>query len=630
MLPELCELGLEDRFIDLVKIVLCERLVQLSGCQFGFLKLLDLFDHARHRIAVSALAGNVYVFRRGSHGVWSSSPEATYVTPTGHPGATACDLDRQNKNLLVIGGGGSTGEVRFARFTTVWNPPTTIPTPSGISYFGIDAQVDGSHVAVAGIGSTSRIAQLFETTINTTTNTFTTPMLQLAHATGASSAPTIADPDKVPHVAITRDDANGDVMVLGYPLANGGTGEIASAPAAIQPSVNNVCPACSKRGRSLATDGSAVIAGGYSSLSGALFSSVFERPWLDQGLNAQGFREIVYQSEHEDAGAWFSPPPSDGLRHPLVIINHGGVLACPDGENDPLILGVTNQMNAYKSLGYAVVAPRYRRNFGGYDGVNTPPTCPITHFTVGTPVPSTWGGCVGEVSDALELLDVAVGRGQAEGWLDTSKIFMVGFSRGGCVSERAVERGAHVNAAVISAAVHDWSLGVPFPGVTDDPASSTAQIDERNPSTFIRQLAIANFTGGLGGAGQVRVLLTHSMDDGPAGRGIIPPDGTCQDVASMDTIVGVMTKWNVTSSAGGPGPATLTVNAGPPASPLACAGLTNWQSPPPTTFNASSVTTFGSSPSGLGTATRVFLAPLNIGHADAEGQNYARFFGTSP
>jgi dienelactone hydrolase len=117
--------------------------------------------------------------------------------------------------------------------------------------------------------------------------------------------------------------------------------------------------------------------------------------------------------------------PADPGPHPVLIFNHGGFGGLPDWE-DPN--GFCAQ--ATKS-GWAVAESSYRGEDGSGGDIEV---------------------CLGEVDDVLAMLDVM----RAQSYADPDRIAMFGVSHGGCVTSRAVERGADVDVAVDVAGPANW------------------------------------------------------------------------------------------------------------------------------------------------------------------------------
>jgi alpha/beta superfamily hydrolase len=117
--------------------------------------------------------------------------------------------------------------------------------------------------------------------------------------------------------------------------------------------------------------------------------------------------------------------PADPGPHPVLVFNHGGFGGLPDWE-DPN--GFCAQ--ATKS-GWAVAESSYRGEDGSDGDVEV---------------------CLGEVDDVLAMLDIV----RAQSYADPDRIAMFGVSHGGCVTSRAVERGADVDVAVDVAGPANW------------------------------------------------------------------------------------------------------------------------------------------------------------------------------
>ena len=117
--------------------------------------------------------------------------------------------------------------------------------------------------------------------------------------------------------------------------------------------------------------------------------------------------------------------PADPGPHPVLIFNHGGFGGLPDWEDPKGFCATTAKM------GWAVAESSYRGEDGSEGDVEV---------------------CAGEVDDTLAMLRTM--RGQT--YADPDRIAMFGVSHGGCVTSRAVERGADVDVAVDVAGPADW------------------------------------------------------------------------------------------------------------------------------------------------------------------------------
>ena len=117
--------------------------------------------------------------------------------------------------------------------------------------------------------------------------------------------------------------------------------------------------------------------------------------------------------------------PAGVGRHPVLISNHGGFQGLRDWEDPDGFCA-----KAAKA-GWALAESSYR----GVDGSDGEVEV-----------------CQGEVDDVLAMLDVM----RRQDYADPDRIAMVGASHGGCVTSRAVERGADVDVAVDIAGPADW------------------------------------------------------------------------------------------------------------------------------------------------------------------------------
>jgi dienelactone hydrolase len=111
--------------------------------------------------------------------------------------------------------------------------------------------------------------------------------------------------------------------------------------------------------------------------------------------------------------------------HPVLMFNHGGFGGLADW-GDP------NGFCARAAkLGWALAESSYRGEDGSGGDVEV---------------------CLGEVDDVLAMLDVM----RKQSYADPDRTAMMGLSHGGCITSRAVERGADLDAAVDIAGPTDW------------------------------------------------------------------------------------------------------------------------------------------------------------------------------
>ncbi len=154
---------------------------------------------------------------------------------------------------------------------------------------------------------------------------------------------------------------------------------------------------------------------------------------------------LTYLSDGLEVVAFFwhpKAPPSSG-KWPLLVFNRGGL-----GETFKLRSNTWFGFYSYVHAGYAVLASQYRGNDGG----------------AGKESPGD-----GDVRDVLNLFPLA----QELGGVDVDHAVMLGFSRGGYVTLRALAAGAPVRAAAvlgatrslarIAPAAPEMSKAVPMP-----------------------------------------------------------------------------------------------------------------------------------------------------------------------
>jgi dipeptidyl aminopeptidase/acylaminoacyl peptidase len=102
--------------------------------------------------------------------------------------------------------------------------------------------------------------------------------------------------------------------------------------------------------------------------------------------------------------------------YPLIVLNHGGVDGIGAGEwNGGICADAARQ-------GYVQIESSYRGEDGSEGAIEL---------------------CAGEVDDVLRMLDIALELPE----VDPSRVAMWGGSHGGCVTTRAVQKGARVTAA---------------------------------------------------------------------------------------------------------------------------------------------------------------------------------------
>ena len=151
-------------------------------------------------------------------------------------------------------------------------------------------------------------------------------------------------------------------------------------------------------------------------------------PWLSVKTEAE-FAGIVIQRVSYRSGPLTIRGeicrPISGGRHPLLVWNHGGASGVEDAaETDrPCV--------RFARFGWVVAESSYR----GEDGSDG-------HIEL----------CLGEVDDVLSMLRIA----RTQRYVDSGRTVMMGESHGGCITSRAVARGADVDLAVDMYGPTDW------------------------------------------------------------------------------------------------------------------------------------------------------------------------------
>ena len=118
--------------------------------------------------------------------------------------------------------------------------------------------------------------------------------------------------------------------------------------------------------------------------------------------------------------------PASGGRHPVLISNHGGFSGIPDWD------GLNGFCASAAKAGWVLAESSYRGEDGSDGRIEV---------------------CLGEVDDVLAMLEVV----RSQSYADQDRIAMLGVSHGGCITSRAVERGADVHLAVEIAGPADWN-----------------------------------------------------------------------------------------------------------------------------------------------------------------------------
>lgn len=154
--------------------------------------------------------------------------------------------------------------------------------------------------------------------------------------------------------------------------------------------------------------------------------------------------------------------PTTGGPYPVAIYNHGGTGPTDGGNLNGVITaaGWTSQpSNGPDSLGQCIDWAKRGWVFAtsAYRGENVNITSSSPAFaSITRPSSGTIEFCMGEITDVMALTDLVVNRagtiqlgaaGQTVSPnVNKSKVFMYGYSHGGCITWRAVEQGAPIAA----------------------------------------------------------------------------------------------------------------------------------------------------------------------------------------
>ena len=110
----------------------------------------------------------------------------------------------------------------------------------------------------------------------------------------------------------------------------------------------------------------------------------------------------------------------------MLISNHGGFAGLPDWDDPKGFCALAAK------AGWVMAESSYRGEDGSDGEIEV---------------------CLGEVDDVLAMLEVV----RSQSYADPDRIAMLGVSHGGCVTSRAVERGADVDVAAEIAGPADWN-----------------------------------------------------------------------------------------------------------------------------------------------------------------------------
>ncbi len=158
---------------------------------------------------------------------------------------------------------------------------------------------------------------------------------------------------------------------------------------------------------------------------------VLNRTPIPSGSDSFHAEEFTYLSDGLKIVGYMLTPTAEG-KHPCIIFNHGGNPQFNNLSRETVVQG-RNALLA--SSGYVVVASQFRQHLGseGHD---------------------EFGGR--DVDDVLNLLPVL----EQTPACDATRIGMLGFSRGGMMTYRALARTDRIRAAVVLSGLADLALSL--------------------------------------------------------------------------------------------------------------------------------------------------------------------------
>ena len=153
-----------------------------------------------------------------------------------------------------------------------------------------------------------------------------------------------------------------------------------------------------------------------------------ERPdWTSVETTSEAdvvIERVAYQSGDLTINGQVCRPSGDGP-YPVLIWNHGGYGGLPDWDDPKGFCALVAKS------GWVMAESSYRGEDDSEGQLEV---------------------CRGEVDDVLAMLDVV--RGQS--YADSERVAMVGQSHGGCITSKAVERGADIDVAADISGPTDW------------------------------------------------------------------------------------------------------------------------------------------------------------------------------
>lgn len=237
--------------------------------------------------------------------------------------------------------------------------------------------------------------------------------------------------------------------------------------------------------------------------------------------------------------------PTSAGPHKAMIINHGGYGPVTDADRLGFCMtnansGWVTAMSIYRGEEVQVVTPDGTLDVRSGGNIEL---------------------CLGEVTDVMRLTELVRARPD----VDAANVLMWGHSHGGCVTERAVERGAQVKAAVALSGPTEFASwyaaapGLPImlgPGVYSDltPKPGPWAYPTTDPMPYMWRSA-ADFPNDLKIRSNVKMLILQGDVD-PT----VPPAQSCNLANAAWTTTSV--NFHVGGSGVGHGPNLTTAPAG--------------------------------------------------------------------
>jgi len=219
--------------------------------------------------------------------------------------------------------------------------------------------------------------------------------------------------------------------------------------------------------------------------------------------------------------------PTAAGSYPVHVYNHGGYAGMGPNEIDGC--------KVWATAGWVFVAPTYRGERMYYDWVNYYPSQGNVEF------------CLGEVTDSLRMLEVLDNMVASA---DMNRVLMSGHSHGGCVTTRAVERGAPVQAAIDIYGPSDWGLVhgecADCAVVKTDLETATGGTPATRPLAYnwrsprYKDAVSSLFAGDLAARSDVKFMIQHGVDDT-----LVPVNQSC--LLAQDAWDTTSARWHVTA-----------------------------------------------------------------------------------